>query len=555
MTVPPPLPPPPPALLPAAHSPHDTLLPPPPPAGLAQQHPQQHTQQQQPPLPHQQHRQQHHPHHPHHAFPPPPPPPHPAPPLAPPGADRPARAASGGQAPRFYTYLWEEQHTLVYQVEVDGFAIARRADNSMVNGTKLLNLAGLTRGKRDGLLKNVRGRQVVKIGPMHIKGVWVPLRKARELADQFAVAGLLDNVLADDPAALFPDPILTPMSYYMVRADAAQDTHAARPPPSAATPAHPPSMQDSGSPRQQQHSSIAAMNNGTAPAPAQMSPPHPLDGPSSINHEFSHNRQFSHRHSAPLVPLPPVLPTLPSLPRLAHAPARPDLDLKEPLDRRDPAAMSSGATRPQLPPVRSIVPSLLLSVTPSPRDGSSAHTKPHVDTYARPSFSAAPLGLPIPPPFGQGSASGYAPPSSISQPSPFPAPCLVPVSNTAIRPSGSGLAWRPVVSARSDPAIGHRHEPTRSKMDLDWLLDGEGPAAPVPRAVASAVVSASPNIQAPCSEDSKHSPAFMVMLDAVDIVSRVVTPASGLHAAPAHGSAGQNHRHPRLPSDSMNLDA
>jgi hypothetical protein len=45
-------------------------------------------------------------------------------------------------------------------------------DNNMINGTKLLNAAGMSRGKRDGILKNERGRMVVKIGAMHLKGVW-----------------------------------------------------------------------------------------------------------------------------------------------------------------------------------------------------------------------------------------------------------------------------------------------------------------------------------------------------------------------------------------------
>jgi len=45
-------------------------------------------------------------------------------------------------------------------------------DNNMINGTKLLNVAGMSRGKRDGILKNERGRVVVKVGAMHLKGVW-----------------------------------------------------------------------------------------------------------------------------------------------------------------------------------------------------------------------------------------------------------------------------------------------------------------------------------------------------------------------------------------------
>jgi enhanced filamentous growth protein 1 len=42
----------------------------------------------------------------------------------------------------------------------------------MINGTKLLNTAGMTRERRDAILKNEKTRHVVKIGPMHLKGVW-----------------------------------------------------------------------------------------------------------------------------------------------------------------------------------------------------------------------------------------------------------------------------------------------------------------------------------------------------------------------------------------------
>ncbi|KTW30048.1 uncharacterized protein T551_01992 [Pneumocystis jirovecii RU7] len=44
-------------------------------------------------------------------------------------------------------------------------------DNDMINGTKLLNVAGMSRGKRDGILKGEKIRSVVKIGAMHLKGV------------------------------------------------------------------------------------------------------------------------------------------------------------------------------------------------------------------------------------------------------------------------------------------------------------------------------------------------------------------------------------------------
>lgn len=51
-------------------------------------------------------------------------------------------------------------------------ANSEATDNHMINGTKLLNVAGMTRGRRDGILKSEKVRHVVKIGPMHLKGVW-----------------------------------------------------------------------------------------------------------------------------------------------------------------------------------------------------------------------------------------------------------------------------------------------------------------------------------------------------------------------------------------------
>ena len=61
---------------------------------------------------------------------------------------------------------------LVREVGVDVAHWCVLADNHMINGTKLLNVAGMTRGRRDGILKSEKVRHVVKIGPMHLKGVW-----------------------------------------------------------------------------------------------------------------------------------------------------------------------------------------------------------------------------------------------------------------------------------------------------------------------------------------------------------------------------------------------
>ncbi|KAJ2694951.1 hypothetical protein H4R19_005876 [Coemansia spiralis] len=113
-----------------------------------------------------------------------------------------AAAAAAAYYPpraRLTTTLWEDEQTLVYQVDCRGICVARRHDDNMINGTKLLNVVGMSRGKRDGILKNEKGRRVVKVGPMHLKGVWIPFDRARFLAEQFKVIDALFPIFQPDP--------------------------------------------------------------------------------------------------------------------------------------------------------------------------------------------------------------------------------------------------------------------------------------------------------------------------------------------------------------------
>jgi len=98
--------------------------------------------------------------------------------------DRTGQAALPGTSGAFTTALWEDESCLFYQVEARGVLVARREDNHMINGTKLLNVTGMLRGPRDALLKSEKTRHVVKIGSMHLKGVWIPFERALELAKQ-----------------------------------------------------------------------------------------------------------------------------------------------------------------------------------------------------------------------------------------------------------------------------------------------------------------------------------------------------------------------------------
>ncbi|PKC16442.1 DNA-binding domain of Mlu1-box binding protein MBP1, partial [Rhizophagus irregularis] len=102
--------------------------------------------------------------------------------------------------PKLTTTIWEDEQTLCYQVDARGICVARRQDNDMINGSKLLNVVGMSRGKRDGILKNEKGRVVVKVGAMHLKGVWITFQRAKTLAAQFKISELLYPLFVDDPS-------------------------------------------------------------------------------------------------------------------------------------------------------------------------------------------------------------------------------------------------------------------------------------------------------------------------------------------------------------------
>ncbi|KAL2872275.1 uncharacterized protein BJX67DRAFT_1422 [Aspergillus lucknowensis] len=114
--------------------------------------------------------------------------------------------APPGAKPRVTATLWEDEGSLCYQVEAKGVCVARREDNHMINGTKLLNVAGMTRGRRDGILKSEKVRNVVKIGPMHLKGVWIPFERALEFANKEKITDLLYPLFVHNIGSLLYHP-------------------------------------------------------------------------------------------------------------------------------------------------------------------------------------------------------------------------------------------------------------------------------------------------------------------------------------------------------------
>lgn len=109
--------------------------------------------------------------------------------------------------PKVTTTLWEDEGTLCFQVEANSICVARREDNDMINGTKLLNVAGMTRGRRDGILKTEKRRHVVKVGAMHLKGVWIPFDRALAFARKEKIVDLLYPLFVEDIKSTLYDPL------------------------------------------------------------------------------------------------------------------------------------------------------------------------------------------------------------------------------------------------------------------------------------------------------------------------------------------------------------
>ncbi|KAL6626124.1 hypothetical protein LY90DRAFT_378197 [Neocallimastix californiae] len=104
------------------------------------------------------------------------------------------------EEPRLILIPWEDKNTFVFQLKVGSRTLSRRIDNHTVNGTKLLNIAGLTRGRRDGILKNEKERNVIKHGPLNLKGVWIPLSRARLITEKHRINPDINIILEDDPS-------------------------------------------------------------------------------------------------------------------------------------------------------------------------------------------------------------------------------------------------------------------------------------------------------------------------------------------------------------------
>ncbi|KAI0244670.1 hypothetical protein L0F63_004955, partial [Massospora cicadina] len=116
---------------------------------------------------------------------------------------------------RLLLIRWEDEGTHCFQVEENGVCVARRRDNDMINGTKLLNVAKMTRGKRDAILKNESTRVVVKSGSMILKGVWVPFERAKHMAKEHKIYEMLYPLFEPDIHRIYAATLQTRRSSFV----------------------------------------------------------------------------------------------------------------------------------------------------------------------------------------------------------------------------------------------------------------------------------------------------------------------------------------------------
>ncbi|KAJ3122956.1 hypothetical protein HK100_011781 [Physocladia obscura] len=86
----------------------------------------------------------------------------------------------------------------------NGLPILRRADNGMVNASQLLNAGGLTTEKeRSVVLSLERFKKRIRRPDSSLRGTWIPLSRARELARTFSLDHRLQMFLTEDAGVLY----------------------------------------------------------------------------------------------------------------------------------------------------------------------------------------------------------------------------------------------------------------------------------------------------------------------------------------------------------------
>ncbi|KAF9038428.1 transcription factor [Panaeolus papilionaceus] len=103
------------------------------------------------------------------------------------------RPQSNNQPPvKIYNAVYSSVQ--VYECMVRGIAVMRRRNDSYVNATQILKVAGVDKGRRTKILEKeiLPGKhEIVQGGYGKYQGTWIPLERGRDIATQYGVLPLL----------------------------------------------------------------------------------------------------------------------------------------------------------------------------------------------------------------------------------------------------------------------------------------------------------------------------------------------------------------------------
>ncbi|PPQ76671.1 hypothetical protein CVT24_011916, partial [Panaeolus cyanescens] len=103
------------------------------------------------------------------------------------------RTQSNNQPPvKIYNAVYSSVQ--VYECMVRGIAVMRRRNDSYVNATQILKVAGVDKGRRTKILEKeiLPGKhEIVQGGYGKYQGTWIPLERGRDIATQYGVLPLL----------------------------------------------------------------------------------------------------------------------------------------------------------------------------------------------------------------------------------------------------------------------------------------------------------------------------------------------------------------------------
>ncbi|KAJ7180667.1 transcription factor [Mycena filopes] len=121
---------------------------------------------------------------------------------------------AGSNAVKIYNAVYSSVQ--VYECMVRNIAVMRRRNDSYVNATQILKVAGVDKGKRTKILEKeiLPGKhEIVQGGYGKYQGTWIPLERGRDIALQYGVGSLLAPLFDFIPStsSLGPLPLAAPI--------------------------------------------------------------------------------------------------------------------------------------------------------------------------------------------------------------------------------------------------------------------------------------------------------------------------------------------------------